>query len=267
MNSHSILCFLFLSLTSFALDPRTPEKCLAVLTRWGGAHFDDAVPTQVGQVGTHASSTVPVFREITSENLPQLFTHQFSPNSHPHKRGAKGIVYQGIDGKTKVLMWPTGEDSKGNSIHHRDAVASVLEQEAAILEKLLEKKETVGMLNLQIKLETVARELSQVRKSETIPDGVVERFSGFQMTAFVDPKTGKFSLKSVDLDSSLTSAQISRGIKQTVGETQEVIDAISAALSLDVRPEEYRVEKSRLLNLSRKAPLRAPPKSRLGTLP
>lgn len=265
-----ILVFSFLLSAAPVLgvsDPRTIEKCFKVASRLGGSHLQEAVPTEVSQVKTGNPKTAPVFTELTSENIAKMFSHQYAPSTKPELRGAKGIVYRGLDGQLKVLMWATGEGPIGNSIHHRDAVASVLQQESSVLEKLFETRETIGMLNLQDKLERAARELSQIRSASTITDGIAERFSGFQMTASVDPRTGQLRLESVDLDSSLTSAQVSRGINQTTLHTQEVFDAISRVISSDVRPAEYRIDHLQIRGLSGTEPLRAPAGSRLGRLP
>lgn len=227
---------------------------------------EETVPTMVGQVDTGKTDRAPVFSRITPENIEALFTHVYNPEQSSDLLGAKGILYRGVDGEWKVMMWPTGQGARGNSIHHRDAVASVLAHEAQLLETLALEKDSVGVLALQQKLAELARELSLIRRSDSFSAETLGKFSGFQMTARKNSRTGKLEILSIDLDSSLTTAQVNENINQTTESVNELMGTIASAIDPMIRPRTYRIFKSQRANLTGEERLAAPEGARLEEL-
>lgn len=262
------LVFLFLvppSVFCADTDPKLLLKCVRILKKID-VQKTPLIPAEVQQVGTGITRKAKTYTEINRSNIAELFTHQYAPEKDSSLLGAKGIVYRGVDGELKVVFWPTGQETIGNNIHHRDAVASVLQAEVKAMDVVLSDTNNMKVLMLQDALGNLSEQLSQVRSSQSIPDSVAERFSGFQMTAIRDPKTGAYQLKHVDIDSSLTSVQTQRGILQTVEETQNMLDAISRAIDSDLKPESYRLDKSQKQSLTGPEKLHAPAGSRLEIL-
>jgi len=265
---HIFLALLFSCQLVFPADtdPKLLIKCMRILKKIN-VEQTPLIPSEVKQINTGASQTAKTYTEVSPSNLAEIFKHQFKPEKDPNLLGAKGIVYRGVDGELKVVIWPTGEGPVGNSIHHRDAVASILQAEAKALEVVLHDTNNMKVLMLQDALSNLSEQLSQIRTAQSIPDSVAERFFGFQMTAVRNQRTGALTLKHVDLDSSLTSVQTQRGIGQTIEETQAMMDAIGEAISPEVKPESFRIEKSHKENLSGFGTLHGPQGSRLEILP
>lgn len=261
---------LFLSLGSFSVfaadtDPKLLIKCARILKKIN-VQETPLIPAEFQQVGTGMVRKAKTYTEINDSNISEIFTHQYKPEKDSTLLGAKGIVYRGVDGELKVVFWPTGQGLEGNNIHHRDAVASILQAEVKAMDVVLSDTNNMKVLMLQDALGNLSEQLSQVRSSQSIPDSVAERFSGFQMTAVRDPKTGTVKLKHVDIDSSLTSVQTQRGILQTVEETQNMLDAISQSISPQLKPESYRLDKAQKQSLTGPEKLHAPEGSRLEIL-
>lgn len=228
--------------------------------------ISETIPTTVGQVGTANPKKVSTFDKITPENISSIFSNNYTPEKQPDLLGAKGILYRGVDGQWKVLMWPTGEGREGNSIHHRDAVASVLEHESELIKRVALERDSIRPLELSDELARLAKNLSEVRRGYSFPLELLGRFSGFQMTARRNPSNGRIELLSVDLDSSLTSAQITGEVNQTTESVNEMMRTIASVIDPQLKPKEYRVFKRQREILTGSDRLTAPAGSKLTDL-
>ena len=169
--------------------------------------------------------------QITPENFAHLFAEEYSPGLF----GAKGIGYFDSRGNLHNLFWKTGE-GRGNptQIHHRDALADLLEKESQRIEDAPrsrlpgQRSEAEAWVNFQ---ESSAG-ISSERKTNTIPAEVLRRSQGYQLTA--QDFRGKRQITYVDIDSGITSAQLSQGLKPNPRMTalfiQKILESIEPSL-------------------------------------
>lgn len=177
---------------------------------------------------------------ITPDNIERIFTHQYD-STRPNQFGAKGLLYFDPDGKMRAIMWPTGMGVEGNNIHHKDAVASVIETEATDLTRVVRELENKGdlgsgmlALDLAQELHNVAENLHHNRRQDSFTEEMLHRFQGFQLTATRD-RSGKLHVTKVQISSSVTSTQISRHEPLLVEELNKGLALIRDSIDPELR--------------------------------
>ncbi len=190
--------------------------------------------------GVWDRTTERTYSSVTADNIENLFAHQYDTD-HPDQHGAKGLLYFDPDGKMRAILWRTGVGIVGNNIHHKDAIASVVETEARDLHRVireLEQKGDIGTgllaLDLVQELNTVAENLHFNRKQDSFTEEMLHRFQGFQLTATRD-RQGKLQVTKVQISSSVTSTQISRSEPMVVDQLNKGMELIRDSIAPDLR--------------------------------
>ncbi len=198
--------------------------------------------TSVGRPGegNREKRAENTYTQIDTENIERIFAHQYDPE-HPNRFGAKGLLYFDPDGKMRAIMWPTGQGLLGNNIHHKDAVASVIETEANDLTKVVlefEKKgdlaSAVLALDLAQELRLVADNLHHNRQQNAFTEEMLHRFQGFQLTAERD-RSGKLVIDRVQISSSVTATQVARHEPLVVAELNKGLVIIRDSIAPELR--------------------------------
>lgn len=200
---------------------------------------------------------MPSFNKVNELTLPLLFSHQYEAN-RPNQYGAKGLVYKALNGEWKVLMWSTGQGIQGNNLHHRDALASVLEYESGLIELVAMEKESTNLLKLSMDLKGRADIIRNVRRQENIADELLTRFHGFEMRALKNPTTGTLFLDTIDMESSLASTLSSREIQIDGLELQAAMNAIQASIIPELYPRAYKISRGAKIKFKNRNKLFAP---------
>jgi hypothetical protein len=243
-NSVLRRCFVALTLLSSGIPANPP-----------GRYFREPIDPTVVQVPAEASNpakarTVNLVTHLTRENVDQIFSHQYNADL-PHVRGAKGLVFHGFDGRTHVVLWPTGSGRSGNEVHHTDVTASILRHEAALLRRaaegpVLEREfaqsrerlrdgTSVRYLTLATELENIARDLHDVRRHDAMPEVLLIRFQGFQMSAEVGRDGHVTAVTKLEISSRLTAAQVSKGVQLGAGKFNLELKMIYSAIPPELR--------------------------------
>jgi len=148
---------------------------------------------------------------INKKNFQTIFSHEYSPGFF----GAKALSYIDMQGNLHTVFWSTGTGTKQvTQIHHRDILADLMQREAQRIEekprirKIGQKTEEDNWLAYT----TAAEEISSIRNNKSIPGNILKRTHGFQLTAQIF--RGKFVITHLDVDSSITAAQLSNKTKK-----------------------------------------------------
>jgi len=197
-------------------------------------------------LGTALGST-----RIVRSNVDKLFTHQpFADN--PKLRAIKGISYIDEDGQYHVRFWSTGDGIVGNNVHHRDALSNLIDEEA---DNLIERGIEINndkILDNGIRRKSIAVDISEIRTQDSFPDNILTRSHGFQ---FIIDDTGK--IIRFDIDSSIISAQISKGIVINSQELSNMIKLVHESIEPSLRG--YKVIRIKSLeDLKLNSPLNLP---------
>lgn len=182
---------------------------------------------------TATNRSVVAFDKITPKNFHIIFTHLYDEQSGFY--GAKAIHYQLNNNQSSVVFWPTGNGRTGNNIHHRDALASTMELEA---KSYLEEENEELWVKTTDELEHF---VTIGRSHESYSDDLLKRSAGFQFSA----KGGKIIF--LDMDSSMTSAQVDRKITLS---TSFIINSLKAMIKR-ISPQVSNLRNIRIKGLKR----------------
>jgi len=164
--------------------------------------------------------------KVTRENIAKLFSNEYMPG----QRGAKAVVFYDMDGIAHVRIWSTGEGKIGNGIHHRDAIATLIDEEADGLMKRALDLDSEELLELAEKRKRIARDLSTDRRQMVYPSDILENSQGFQLILGSDGRVKYF-----DVDSSITASQISRGEMISAAKLSEMITELHNSITPELR--------------------------------
>jgi hypothetical protein len=163
----------------------------------------------INQLGSEYFATTTSYNVINKNNFNDLFSHQYD-SDHLESTGIKAIIYRHLDNDFTVSFWSTGKKEVSNNLHHRDALINAISVEA-------KKYDSTEYINeeLWFKLNEEKDSLENLgRNHQAYTKNLLERSQGFQLTAkeIVLGGVKKKVITYLDIDSSITSAQISQNV-------------------------------------------------------
>lgn len=189
-------------------------------------------PTKDGEYNAtkvHAKVKVSVAgggHNVTKENISELFQDAYDKRDMT-KRGAKALTYRNSDGKLVVIFWQTSDGVQGTNVHHRDALATLVKEDAAKAEALNRDAAYV------VHREEWERLTEESRDHNVFSDEILKRSQGFQLSTRT--VNGKTKVVNIDVASSITNAQGTRGIPINAAELVARIQAVYEAIDPSVR--------------------------------
>lgn len=221
----------------------------------GPEYYRRPIDPNIVQVPAEASNpkkkrVVALTSNLTKANVDYLFAHQY--NEHlPKIRGAKGLVFHGFDGRLHVVMWQTGQGRSDHGVHHTDVAASILRHEARLLREAAEgavleleygsgrsalrRDSSLRYEKMAVDLEALADKLHDQRNHHAMPEALLQRFQGFQLSAQVGRDGKVQGVTKLEISSRITAAQASKGVVLEAEVFNKKLEAIYAALPPELR--------------------------------
>lgn len=245
-----VLAFLFIQPASFAadldLEPVHLFKCWRALKKLNTRQ----TPTIPKSFNDNSIGLTPLLSRLEPQDLAQSSDSPWG-----------GIVYRGVEGTPTVLFWP--EHSK--AIEFKEVVGEILKSELRALDGYLENPRNEKLELLKEMKSNLDYLVSELKKSEQIPDAISERFYGFLIHA--DKGTGSPKIKSIDFDLDLLKGSQKRVLFGWTEEVESMLQAIGKAVSPKIKPEVYRLNTLFFDSYLGPHAVKAPSGSRLEKLP
>jgi len=163
--------------------------------------------------------------KVTESNLYDLFSYEYRG-----LKEAKAITYLDEVGDYHIRFWSMGEGNTGNSIHHRDALSDLIDQEAESLIKQALNTEDEILLELGLQRKEIAKSISLNRVQSSFPEDILKRSQG---ALLILDRTGK--IRYFYIDSSILSTQISRGQTISAKKLSETIRFLHESIDPELR--------------------------------
>jgi hypothetical protein len=240
-----ILVLLLITVFSY-LAPATDCTSVFQERKTGTDQFIYIVEVQ-GKKG----NTTDLHHRVFPSNIEQIFTHQYDKTA-PHRFGAKAIAVEIQPGVLHVFFFASGKGEIGNNIHHRDALSKTIEHSesynsqltwkiAELFELYTQRIGTPGSDNqfqvdrvLQKSLKRSSHIETAVADLQTRTNrgssgytgfsrGLIQKSQGYQFTAEI--VNGQLKIVEMQIDSSITSAQISQQIEVRRSLQERLLDA------------------------------------------
>jgi len=171
-----------------------------------------------------------VSSEVNSKNIDKLFAGTHSNIFGGVDEGAKGIIYLDIDGNYHVRFWNSGEGSNANNIHHKDALADLMTQEADSILKRTDQIENPQLKTFAQKQKNTAQIIASGKITETTPTDILSRTQGFQFTRDTNGKITRF-----EVDSGITLYQRNLGTTIDAEQFNKMIAEVHNAIPFSLR--------------------------------
>lgn len=240
---------------------RVMISALQCIESIGGAHgkimkgligelAENKPPYQSGHSTSKNGDQIPIFYRISQENITKIFTHNYD-SSQPEKFGAKAIAVSIEGEEPTVFFFPTGQGTQAYNVHHRDVLATAVERE---LDRILTSEEGFqaqvagppDFRKMQNQLASARIDIATL----LVPDGlpgkiktrglnqditfrlrssmIMNQSQGYQLTA--ERRAGKLVITRIDVDSSITSYQISSTIPPSLNFQSCLLDKTYARI-------------------------------------
>jgi hypothetical protein len=167
--------------------------------------------------------------QINSRTVSSIFMH--SCRNQTELREAKGLVYRDACGVWHVRFWNEG-NNEDRDVHHQDALADLLYQEAEGLKRLAEHTKDERYHVMAAERAQLALGLNAVRQnpSKIYPEDILLNAQGFKLRCDADCKIRVFTV-----DSGITRAQIRLGVVLEGDLLSEMITRIHEAIAPELR--------------------------------
>ena len=180
-------------------------------------------------IGSSATATT----KITRYTIDNVFSTVYDNEKSLH--GAKGVVYRDEFGNYHVRFWDEGNIGS-RDIHHQDALAELLRNEAEGLKRVGTIIGEERLLQIANDNTFTAKALNEDRRKPTLvyTDENLLNSEGFQFTRDSSGKVVAF-----DISSSMSNAQIARDIVLDGARLSEMIRAVHESIAPELRG--YRI--------------------------
>lgn len=167
--------------------------------------------------------------EINQRTASSVFIHPSRKESQI--REAKGLVYRDTCGAWHVRFWNEG-NSADRDVHHQDALADLLYQEAVGLKRLALRTKDDRYHAMAAERGQLALGLNAVRQnpSEIYPEEILQNAQGFKFRC-----DGDFTVRRFAIDSGITRAQIRQRVVLDGRLLSEMIARIHSAITPGLR--------------------------------